>query len=95
MKNNRMCVIIKPYQKGSGLFMKLSLFKNDKSTVKDEIILSFIVLGFIAAGILLIIARPSFWLIRESDTAVLGMLLTLAGVMYIPGLLYRFMTNDK
>lgn len=75
--------------------MKLSLFTNDRTTVKDEIILSIMVLILLAIGITLIATRPSFWIIEQHHTIVFGVLLTLAGVMYIPGLIYRFMTNDK
>lgn len=75
--------------------MKLSLFTNDRTTVKDEIILSIMVLILLAIGITLIVTRPSFWIIEQHHTIVFGVLLTLVGVMYIPGLIYRFMTNDK
>lgn len=75
--------------------MKFSLFQNDKSTMMDEIILTIMVLGFIGAGIALIVLRPSFWIIEQSHTVVLGVILVMAGVMYTPGLIYRFMTNDK
>lgn len=74
--------------------MKFSLFENDKSTVKDEIILTLIVIVCLAVGILLIVMKPSIGFITQSITAVLGVMLVLAAVMYIPGLIYRFMTNE-
>lgn len=75
--------------------MKFSIFKNDKSTVKDEIILLLIVLAFMAIGIIFIITTPSFWLIDKNDTLVFGVLMLITGVMFIPSLIYRFTTNDK
>lgn len=75
--------------------MKFSFFTNDKSTAKDE----FILLGFITVcilvGIVLIIVRPEFWIVDQAISVSFGVLLTLAGVMFIPGLIYRFMSNDK
>lgn len=75
--------------------MKFSFFTNDKSTAKDE----FALLGFIAVciltGIVLIIMRPEFWIVDQTITASFGVLLMLTGVMFIPGLIYRFMINDK
>ena len=75
--------------------MKLSLFTNDKSTMKDEIILSIITLIFIGIGVALIITRPSFWVIKQNHSVVCGVLFAVTGIMYIPGLIYRFLTNDK
>lgn len=75
--------------------MKLSLFKNDKSTVTDELILSFIILCFLVSGALLIYFRPSFWLITESISVCVGVMFVMFFVMMLPGLIYRFCTNDK
>lgn len=75
--------------------MKFSFTKNDKSTVMDEIILTVIVLVCLAVGILLIITKPGFGFVSQSMTTVLGVMFVLAAVMYTPGLIYRFMTNDK
>ena len=62
--------------------MKFSLIKNDKSTAKDELLLFLIILVFAAVGITLIVTAPSFWFITSA-------------VMFVPGLIYRIMTNDK
>ena len=75
--------------------MKFSLFKNDKSTAMDELILLLIIVVCLTIGILLIVYKPAFWIIDSSSTTLCGVLITLLGVMYIPGLIYRLFTNDK
>lgn len=75
--------------------MKFSLFRNDKTTNKDEFILLGIIAAFLAAGIALLVLRPSFWIIGQSFSLGLGVILTITGIMFIPGLIYRFMNNDK
>ena len=75
--------------------MKFSLIKNDKSTVKDEIILALIVIISATCGILLIKFRPSFWIIESNDSVVFGVLCMIFAAMFFPGLIYRLMTNDK
>ena len=74
--------------------MKFSLFTNDKSTYWDEIILFLIIIISCTIGILLIIYRPTFWIIDESITVVFGVLVTMFGVMFIPGAIYRVFHND-
>lgn len=69
--------------------------KNDKSTVKNEIALLLIIIGCVLAGVLLIVFRPEFWVVSKVHTAVLGVLLILAGAMLVPGLLYRLFTNTE
>ncbi|MBQ7833374.1 MAG: hypothetical protein IJ336_07355 [Lachnospiraceae bacterium] len=75
--------------------MKFSLFKNDKSTFWDEVILAAISLVCLAVGIVIIILKPSFWIIEASMTVTAGVLIATVGVMFIPALIYRLMTNDK
>lgn len=75
--------------------MKFSLFKNDKSTVKDEFVLLGIIMICLASGIALFISRPSFWIIGQTFFVGAGVLLILTGVMFIPCLIYRFLNNDK
>lgn len=75
--------------------MKFSLFKNDKSTFWDEVILAAICLVCLAVGIVIIILKPAFWIIEASMTVTAGVLIALVGVMFIPALIYRLMTNDK
>lgn len=75
--------------------MKFSLIKNDKSTAMDELILFLIIAVCLTVGILLIVYKPTFWFIDSSSTTLFGVLITLLGVMYIPGLIYRLFTNDK
>lgn len=78
-----------------GNIMKLSLFTNDKSTMMDEIIFSLITALILAGGILLFIYRPSFGIIEESMTMCFGLIMILLAIMYIPCIIYRFVTNDK
>lgn len=75
--------------------MKFSFFKNDKTTIKDELLLLGFILICLAAGITLLITRPSVWIIDQTLTFGFGIILVLTGVMFVPGLIYRFMTNDK
>ena len=75
--------------------MKFSMVENDKSTYWDEVILALIVVICIGAGVALILTKPSFWIISSTLTTVLGVLIAAIGVMFIPGLIYRLLTNDK
>lgn len=68
--------------------MKFSLTQNDKSTAMDELILGLMALVCLAIGVLLIVFRPGIWII-ESNTMVV------AGVMFVPCVIYRLLTNDK
>lgn len=71
--------------------MKFNLFKNDKSTVNDELLLGLIIICFTALGLLLCITRP----ISQSYSIVFGVLMILVGIMLTIGLMYRLFTNDK
>lgn len=75
--------------------MKLSLFENDKSTMLDEIIFTIFTLIIGGIGLALIINKPSFWIIDGASSASFGVIMVLFAVMFIPGLIYRFATNDK
>ena len=75
--------------------MKISFFENDKMTAMDELVLFLIVAACLTVGILLIVHKPSFWIIDSGITSSLGVVITLLGVMYIPCLIYRLFTNDK
>ncbi len=74
--------------------MKFGLFRNDKTTFKDELVLSLIVSISLAVGILLVVTAPSVWMIRSSTTRVFGVLWIMVGIMFLPGLIYRLFTND-
>ena len=75
--------------------MELNLMKNDKSTIWDEIIFSVFTLIILALGIVLVVCRPSFWIVNESMTVCFGVIMIMLAAMYIPCIVYRFMTNDK
>lgn len=74
--------------------MKMSILKNDKSTFWDEVILFLFVAIALAGGICLLVYRPSFWIIASKNIVILGVLLIILSVMFIPSLLYRVMKND-
>ncbi len=74
--------------------MKFSLFKNDKSTYWDEVILAVMVVAALAVGITLIVLRPAFWIVTSHASIIVGVIITLFGVMFFPGLIYRLFTND-
>ena len=75
--------------------MKFSLFKNDKSTVKDEVILFFLIVSFFLIGLLLYLKAPSFWIISSGITKSLGLLGMITAFLFVPGLIYRLATNEK
>lgn len=75
--------------------MRLKPFKNDKSTRKDELFPLVFIAVCSLAGAALLITRPSFWIIGQEMTMSFGLMMLLTGIMYIPGLLYRFFTNDR
>ena len=52
--------------------MKFSLLKNDKSTYWDEVILAIMVISSFAIGISLIVIKPSFWIVIEATTTIIG-----------------------
>lgn len=74
--------------------MKFSLFVNDKSTIWDEVCLGIICLACLGFGAFLVIAKPSFWVIKESMFVTAGALIAAMGVMFVICLIYRLCTND-
>lgn len=74
--------------------MKFSLFKNDKNTARDELILFLFILACLIVGIALVVVRPEFWIISSSLSMSFGIVWILIAIMFIPGLIYRLMTND-
>ncbi len=75
--------------------MKFSLFKNDKSTYWDEIILCLMIAISVFLGTMLVVFKPSIWLISKEISVVTGVMLILFGVMFIPGTIYRFFDNNR
>jgi len=75
--------------------MSFSLFKNDKTTVWDEVVLAIIIIVSIVVGILLAVLRPVFWIVGANGSCMLGVLCILFGIMFIPGLIYRLIDNDR
>lgn len=73
--------------------MKFSFVKNDTTTYWDEIWLGLITIVALAIGILLIVFRPSFWIVDESISVCLGVLSLMLAVMYIPCIIYRLFEN--
>ena len=72
----------------------MGIFKNDKTTIKDEIALLAISVIALVIGVVLIVTKPEVWFISQANFVTLGALLILFFVMMIPSVLYRFMTND-
>lgn len=75
--------------------MKFSLIHNDKSTIKDELLMLVFIVVWAACGGLLIAFKPVILFLDSAMTTCLGVVFVLLAVMFIPGLIYRFMTNDK
>lgn len=74
--------------------MKMSLFKNNKSTTKDEKNLVLFILTCLAIGITLVITGPQVWMITSGISRAFGVAWIMLAVMLVPVLIYRFMTND-
>lgn len=70
--------------------MKFSLIKDDKTTHADEIILLIISLVALTIGILLVIFKPSFWIISGGLSAGFGIAAIIFAAMFIPCAIYRF-----
>lgn len=75
--------------------MKFSLFQNDKSTIKDELLLLAFIVVCLAIGIPLFAVAPSFWIVDSMITKGFGLVLIITGAMFTPGFIYRLMNNDK
>ena len=74
--------------------MKFSIIKNDRSTIWDEVMLGLIAFGCLAVGILLIVFKPSVWIIESNIFVVAGAIIAILGIMFIPCLIYRIFTNN-
>lgn len=77
------------------MIMKVSLFHNDKSTNKDEIILGVITVIAAIVGIILITLKPSMGFVSEEVFVGFGIALLFLSIMYLPYLIYRLFHNDK
>ena len=74
--------------------MKFSFIHNDKSTIKDELVLLLFIVVWAACGLLLIVFQPKVLFFNSAMTTCLGVVFVFLAVMFIPGLIYRFLTND-
>lgn len=74
--------------------MKFWLIENDKKTAKDELYLFLFIIACIGVGAILIVFSPSFWIVSSASSKAFGVLWVLAGIMFIPGLIYRLSTNE-
>lgn len=74
--------------------MRNMLFYNDKSTIKDELFLLAFIVACIGIGVLCFVYAPEIWVISSSTVKAFGVVLVLAGIMFIPGLIYRLLTNE-
>ena len=75
--------------------MKFSLFKNDRSTAKDELLLLLFILVCIGIGTALVATSPQFWIIDSAFSGSFGILWIITGVLFVPALIYRLAHNDK
>lgn len=72
--------------------MKFSLFKNDKSTAKDELFL--FILACLGVGIALVLTAPEFWLVSSLLSELFGIVWIMVAVMFASGLIFHLMMND-
>lgn len=70
------------------------LFHNDKSTMRDELFLLLFIAICIGAGLLFYIFAPEGWIISNTTIKAFGIVWILAGVMFIPGFIYRLFSNE-
>lgn len=75
--------------------MSISIFKNDKTTAKDELVISIFTLISLLVGIALVVIKPSLGMIEPHNFVVLGVLLILFAIMIIPCIIYRLKSNYK
>lgn len=74
--------------------MKLSIFSNDKTTCKDEIVLTVITVIAAVIGMFLILKRDLFRAF-SGMAGTAGVLIMLFVVMMTVVIIYRFATNYK
>lgn len=70
------------------------LFHNNENSIKDEVFLLMFILVCIGAGLLFYIFAPNDWAASSNTIKVFGIVWILAGVMFIPGFVYRLFSND-
>lgn len=75
--------------------MKHNIFSNDKTTAKDEVIITIFSGICFIIGIILCITKPSFWIFSSSITTVSGVMLLVIGIIFIPIIIYRLSENYK
>lgn len=75
--------------------MKNILFKNDKSTVKDEVFLGIFIVACLGLGGMIYAYAPNNWFVSEMTIRAFGLIFIITGVLFIPGFIYRIFTNDK
>ena len=73
--------------------MKTFLFHNDKATTKDEIKLLLFIVSCLLFGILVYVLAPKDWFVSEIIIKIFGLMFILLGFMFVPALVYRFITN--
>lgn len=75
--------------------MSVSFFRNDKGTIKDEIILSIILAIVLAIGIALIAYGDSLWVFGRPTVVTSGVMCIVFVVMMLPSVIYRFIEDTK
>lgn len=72
----------------------MSIFSNDKSTKKDELVIAIFTLLMGVAGVLLVVFKPEFWIIDAASSVIFGVLSIITSVMLVPSIIYRLATNN-
>lgn len=70
------------------------LFHNNENSIRDEVFLLMFILVCIGAGLLFYIFAPNDWAVSSNTIKAFGIVWILAGVMFIPGFVYRLFSND-
>ena len=75
--------------------MSVSFFRNDKGTIKDEIILSIILAIVLVIGIALIAYGEALWVFERPVVVTSGVMCIIFVVMMLPSVVYRFIEDSK
>lgn len=74
--------------------MKIHLFSNDKSTAKDELVLTLVLIITAIIGVLLIVFRPHISIIKSETSAMIGAMMVIVVIVLSPIIIYRLMENN-
>ena len=75
--------------------MKHSIFSKNKTTRQEQIFLLLMIVTSLVIGVLLVVCTPNIKLIAHNQLVVLGVILIITGVMFIPSLAWMLFNKDS